>query len=165
MKSISGCSFGDAGGTYCTLNPVARGIPSSSVAGGRCCCGAGCGRGGRTGSSRAGRMLSTSASTCGWSVADCSLGPAPPAPPASPARGSGRSLAEAFLRAGVRAFVGTFYAVDDTSAREFASIVHGRIAGGCALGDAIHAARRALYDGRKPDWGNFLLYGDHAMIL
>jgi hypothetical protein len=88
-----------------------------------------------------------------------------PALSPSPARGSGRSLAEAFLRAGVRAFVGTFYAVDDSSAREFASIVHGQIASGRALGDAIHAARCALYDGRKPDWGNFVLYGDHAMIL
>ncbi len=89
------------------------------------------------------------------------------APSPSPSRvpGAGRSLAEAFLRAGVRAFVGTFYAVDDASAREFASIVHGQIASGCTLGDAVHAARRALYDSRRPDWGNFLLYGDHTMIL
>ena len=54
---------------------------------------------------------------------------------------------------------------EDASAREFASIVHAHIAGGCALGDAVHAARRALYDQQRADWGNFLLYGDHAMIL
>jgi hypothetical protein len=77
----------------------------------------------------------------------------------------GRSLAEAFLRAGVRAFVGTFYAVEDAGARAFASIVHGQLASGRTLGDAIHTARRALYDDRRSDWGNFLLYGDHTMIL
>jgi hypothetical protein len=82
-----------------------------------------------------------------------------------PVRRHGRSLAEAFLRAGVRAFVGTFYAVDDANARVFASIVHGRLASGRPLGEAIHAARRALYDRGRSDWGNFLLYGDHAMIL
>jgi CHAT domain-containing protein len=88
-----------------------------------------------------------------------------PAPAPALAPGRGRSLAEAFLRAGVRAFVGTFYAVDDASAREFASIVHGQLASGCALGDAVRAARGALYDSQRPDWGNFLLYGDHTMIL
>jgi CHAT domain-containing protein len=97
---------------------------------------------------------------------DAASAPAPvPGPALALASGRGRSLAEAFLRAGVRAFIGTFYAVDDASAREFASIVHGQIASGCALGDAVHAARRALYDSQRPDWGNFLLYGDHAMIL
>src|SRR6185436_6817430 len=80
-------------------------------------------------------------------------------------RGNGRSLAEAFLRAGVRAFVGTFYAVDDADARRFASIVHARLAAGSPLGGAIRAARDALYEARSPDWGNFLLFGDDALVL
>jgi CHAT domain-containing protein len=88
-----------------------------------------------------------------------------PGPPPPRVRGNGRPLAEVFVRAGVRAFVGTFYVVDDANARAFASAVHGQLAAGKPLGDAMRAARRALYDGRRPDWGNFLLYGDDGLIL
>lgn len=86
-----------------------------------------------------------------------------PAPPL--VRAKGRALAEAFLRAGARAFIGTFYAVDDANARNFASIVHAQLAAGQTLGNAMRTARRDLYDGRKPDWCNFLLYGDDGLIL
>jgi CHAT domain-containing protein len=85
--------------------------------------------------------------------------------PTLPVRGDGTALAEAFLRAGARAFVGTFYVVDDASARMFASTVHGELAAGRALGHAMRAARKALYDASSPEWGNFLLYGDDGLIL
>ncbi|HEY6174554.1 MAG TPA: CHAT domain-containing protein, partial [Kofleriaceae bacterium] len=77
----------------------------------------------------------------------------------------GRSLAEAFLRAGVRSFVGTFYTVEDASARAFAAAVHGELAAGRTLGTAMRTARCALHGNRRPDWGNFLLYGDDGLVL
>ena len=82
-----------------------------------------------------------------------------------PMHGSGRPLAEAFLRAGVRAFVGTFYAVLDLNARDFASIVHAQLAAGQSLGVAMRAARADLYARQAADWGNFMLYGDDGLIL
>lgn len=88
-----------------------------------------------------------------------------PTPSRHAVGGNGRSLAEAFLRAGVRAFVGTFYATDDESTRSFASIVHAELAAGRTLGNAIRAGRRDLYERRRVDWGNFLLFGDDDLIL
>lgn len=77
----------------------------------------------------------------------------------------GRSIAEAFLRAGVRAFVGTFYTVNDASARVYASNLHRTLAAGKTLGDATRAARGALHAAGNADWGNFMLYGDDGLIL
>jgi hypothetical protein len=56
-------------------------------------------------------------------------------------------------------------AVDDERARGFASIAHMHLAAGQTLGDAMRTARAALYEKHKPDWGNFLLYGDDGLIL
>lgn len=88
-----------------------------------------------------------------------------PALPAGVFRSQGRSLAEAFLRAGVRSFIGTFYAVDDASARGFAAAVHGELAAGRTLGTAMRTARGVLHGRQKADWGNFLLYGDDGLLL
>jgi hypothetical protein len=82
-----------------------------------------------------------------------------------PVHGEGAALAEAFLRAGARAFVGTFYVVEDAAARMFASTVHSELAAGRTLGNAMRTARRALFDERIAEWGNFLLYGDDGLIL
>ncbi|GEM_PF-1659407 len=84
------------------------------------------------------------------------------APLPSPAK---RSLAEAFLRNGVTALVGTFFTVDDASAREFAATTHLELASGKLLGAAVRTARKALFDAHVPDWGNFLLFGDDALAL
>lgn len=96
---------------------------------------------------------------------DVSIPASAPTPAPCRTRGKGRSVAEAFLRAGVRAFIGTFCAVDDDDACCFASVVHRELAAGRTLGDAMRAARRALHGSRSPDWGNFLLYGDDSLIL
>jgi CHAT domain-containing protein len=85
--------------------------------------------------------------------------------PTLPVHGDGTALAEAFLRAGARAFVGTFYVVEDAGARMFASTVHTELAAGRTLGHAMRTARRALFDARIAEWGNFLLYGDDGLIL
>lgn len=86
-----------------------------------------------------------------------------PAP--RPRHGTGRSLAETFLRIGVDALIGTFFMVDDDNARRFAAIVHAGLAAGRTLGTAVSEARRRLRQARVPDWGNFLLYGNDGMIL
>jgi CHAT domain-containing protein len=89
----------------------------------------------------------------------------PPPPRPHPPRGNGRSLAEAFLRIGTSALIGTFFMVDDGNARRFASAVHTELAAGRTLGTAVSEARRQLYRERIADWANFLLYGDDGMIL
>jgi hypothetical protein len=81
-----------------------------------------------------------------------------------PAR-QGHSLAEAFLRAGVRALVGTLHAAADRVASQFASTVHAELAAGRRLGDAVRTARVRLFRDRSKDWGNFLLYGDDDLIV
>ena len=84
------------------------------------------------------------------------------APAPAPAK---RSLAESFLRTGVPALVGTFFTVDDSSARRFATATHLELASGKLLGAAVRSARKELFDDKVPDWGNFLLFGDDALSL
>jgi hypothetical protein len=70
------------------------------------------------------------------------------------------SLAEFVLRAGVEAFVGTFWEVSDTAAAEFAVVVYTRLLAGDSLRDAVTMARRGLAENGRNDWANYLLYGD-----
>ena len=98
-------------------------------------------------------------------VEPAAFGPPPSRPAPRPPRDNGRSLAEAFLRAGASALIGTFFMVDDGNARRFAAIVHAELAAGRSLGTAVSEARRRLREERVLDWGNFLLYGDDGMIL
>ncbi len=78
---------------------------------------------------------------------------------------NGRSLAETFLRSGISTLVGTFFAVNDDAAREFAVLVYEQIASGHSIGRAVIAARTQLHSSRDPEWGNFLLYGDDEVTL
>jgi hypothetical protein len=74
-----------------------------------------------------------------------------------------QSLAEALLRKGVSALVGTFFVVADGTAQKFASEAYRSIMAGQPLGSAVLAARRELKG--APDWGNFMLYGDDQLII
>lgn len=74
-----------------------------------------------------------------------------------------QSLAEALLRRGVSALVGTFYAVSDSAAQKFAASTYREIVAGRALGKAVREARRQLEN--VPDWGNFMVYGDDQLII
>jgi hypothetical protein len=76
---------------------------------------------------------------------------------------NGQALAEALLRQGVSALVGTFFAVEDGTAQAFASETYRRIAAGQPLGDAVREAR-AMLD-KAADWGNFMVYGDDQLII
>lgn len=74
-----------------------------------------------------------------------------------------QSLAEALLRKGVSALVGTFYAVSDSAAQKFAAATYREVVAGRALGKAVCEARRKLEN--VPDWGNFMVYGDDQLII
>ncbi len=75
------------------------------------------------------------------------------------------SLAEGFLRSGVRSLIGTFFVVDDAAALTFAVAMYDQLADGHDLGSAVLRGRRALYDSQKRDWANFMLYGDDTLVL
>jgi len=72
-----------------------------------------------------------------------------------------RAFAEFFLHAGVVAYVGTLWKVQDAAAAEFATAVYARLAEGSSIRDAVTAARATLLQGDTPrsDWANYVLYG------
>ena len=72
-----------------------------------------------------------------------------------------RAFAEFFLRAGVDAYLGTFWLVSDEGAATFAAEVYSALAQGLELGDAVVRGRKALSDKQNTDWANYVLYG-HA---
>lgn len=75
------------------------------------------------------------------------------------------SLAEALLRQGVRALIGTFFAVTDRGSLEFARALYDRLLMGRPIADAVAQARKALFDKERHDWANFILYGDGDFTL
>ncbi|MEY2931313.1 MAG: hypothetical protein RL033_2062 [Pseudomonadota bacterium] len=75
------------------------------------------------------------------------------------------AFAEAVLRAGVDAYLGTFWPVADSAAALFASTVYRRLARGDELHQAVTAARNELFNAGKQDWANYLLFGTGAFKL
>ncbi|MBP6514931.1 MAG: CHAT domain-containing protein, partial [Steroidobacteraceae bacterium] len=77
----------------------------------------------------------------------------------------GVGMAEAFLRAGLANYIGTWWPVGDAAALEFARCAYGRLAAGETLGGAILAARNAVRSLDSGDWANYLHYGGHDFRL
>ncbi len=75
-----------------------------------------------------------------------------------------RAFAEFFLRAGMDAYLGTFWRVGDSGAETFAREVYARLGEGMELGAAVVHGRQALHPGNA-DWANYLLYGNDAFQL
>lgn len=78
------------------------------------------------------------------------------------------SLADEFMRRGVRNYVGAAWPVSDTGAAELARVLYGRLAAGDALGAALQAGRRALWEQRAGFpalWAAYQHYGDPAATL
>ena len=69
------------------------------------------------------------------------------------------SFAEYFLRSGIEAFLGTYWPVGDTAAKEFATTVYQELANGKTLDEAVRLGRQALLKINSPEWANYLLYG------
>jgi CHAT domain len=79
------------------------------------------------------------------------------------------SLADEFVRRGVRDYVGTAWAIGDAGSAEFASTFYGQLlvppeagAPGATIGEAMLAARRRLAElgGEIVSWGAYQHYGD-----
>lgn len=75
------------------------------------------------------------------------------------------AFAELFLRAGVNAYLGTFWLVSDDGAATFARKVYEALARGADLGTAVIEGRRALQEEDNSDWANYVLYGDAGFRL
>lgn len=75
------------------------------------------------------------------------------------------SFAEYFLRAGVEAYIGGFWLVDDSASATFAKSVYQRLLLGDSLERAVLAARTELDRNGNPEWSNFVLYGDGNFVL
>ena len=84
------------------------------------------------------------------------------------------SLADEFLRRGVRDYIGTAWAIDDAGGEEFASTFYGRLlippesgASGATIGEAMLAARRRVAElgGETAAWGAYQHYGDLTLRL
>lgn len=70
------------------------------------------------------------------------------------------SLAEAFLRGGVGAFVGTYWEVGDAAASLFAETFYTNILSGHSVGASLRSAREKLHKRSEADWVNYIHYGD-----
>ncbi len=76
-----------------------------------------------------------------------------------------QAFAEYFLRAGVEAYLGTFWKLSDSGAELFAGVVYAELAAGEELGVAILHGRQALAHAGNSDWANYLLYGHDRFRL
>lgn len=76
------------------------------------------------------------------------------------------SWARKFLDAGAAAFIGSLWAVRDSSARDFAAELYRLLRAGDSLGDAAMAARRAAAaEPGDPTWLAYAVYGDPRATL
>lgn len=74
-------------------------------------------------------------------------------------------LAEAFLRAGIAHYLGTWWPVADGAAATFATRFHRSLLEGANCGGAMLAARAALRQQGSGDWADYLHYGDPTAEL
>jgi tetratricopeptide (TPR) repeat protein len=76
-------------------------------------------------------------------------------------------IGSAFLLAGVRNYVGTFWVVHDEESARFATAFYGALAAGQSLGAALLYARRTIARARERQgltWASYLLYGDPTFV-
>jgi hypothetical protein len=74
--------------------------------------------------------------------------------------------ASKFLDAGAAAFIGSLWAVRDTTARDFAAELYGQLQAGAALGEAVMRARGlAAGEPGDPTWLAYAVYGDPRATL
>jgi CHAT domain-containing protein len=77
-------------------------------------------------------------------------------------------MAGAFLLAGVRHYIGTFWEVLDAPSGDLAVIFYRRLAAGHSIGKALQAARERLATDRGETnliWASYVLYGDPRRIF
>lgn len=77
-------------------------------------------------------------------------------------------LARAFLFAGARHYLGTFWRIEDNLSREFAEEFYSQIISGKSIAQAVRSARCKLVDTQGATaiaWAGYVLYGDPAFVL
>jgi hypothetical protein len=74
-----------------------------------------------------------------------------------------QAFAEYFLRAGIEAYVGTFWPVSDVAAAKFAGGMYRALARGEPLDEAVRLARAEIAG--MDDWANYVLYGDGGLRI
>lgn len=82
--------------------------------------------------------------------------------------GQAFGIGSAFLLAGVRNYVGTFWVVHDEESVLFATSFYQFIVAGLSLGEALLKARHAVLQQRGWQgltWASYMLYGDPAFVL
>jgi len=78
---------------------------------------------------------------------------------------AGASVAEAWLRAGIANFIGTYWPVGDAAAETCAARFYAALISGEPIGTALLEARHAVLAQRSPDWADYLHYGDPLFTL
>jgi class 3 adenylate cyclase/CHAT domain-containing protein/Tfp pilus assembly protein PilF len=76
-------------------------------------------------------------------------------------------LANAFLLAGVRHYVGTFWEIPDEPSRRFALDFYAHLLAGSTAGEAVRLARQTLIKAHGEEtivWASYLLYGDPTSL-
>ncbi len=105
---------------------------------------------------------------CYLGIIDAAAAPSS-SPPDQPAWNKlAASVSEKLIDIGVRAVVAAGWAVNDRAAKKFAETLYREMTRNAAqFGDAIHTARKAIYDGgRKTNtWGAYQCYGDPGFLL
>jgi serine/threonine protein kinase len=83
-------------------------------------------------------------------------------------RRQSNSLCSAFLRSGVRFFVGTFWDIPDRPAGAFSQVFFSQLVQGKSLGAAMREAREQLikeYGNQELIWASYVLYGSPELTL
>jgi pimeloyl-ACP methyl ester carboxylesterase len=68
-------------------------------------------------------------------------------------------LAEAFMRAGVANYMGTYWPVGDAGADQFAQVFYACVIEGDTLATAVSKGRKAVEKLRSVDWADYIFYG------
>ncbi len=86
------------------------------------------------------------------------------------ARSEGQAfgIGSAFLLAGVKNYIGTFWVVHDEESEFFARIFYQQLVSGLSLGEALQRARQQVITQRgwqSLTWASYMLYGDPALTV
>jgi hypothetical protein len=74
-------------------------------------------------------------------------------------------LAEAFLRAGVGNYLGTYWPVGDAAAKEFAAVFYKTLVNGDSVGKALQEGRKRVLAIKSVDWADYVHYGSPGFVV
>ena len=74
-------------------------------------------------------------------------------------------LAEAFLRAGIGNYIGTYWPVEDDPAKAFGTAFYQAIVRGETVGAALNSGRRVVREMDSVDWADYIHYGSPNFLV